>query len=76
MVWRGGVPPQPQEQGEEEGGRGGLGPRAPGPPRPSLGGQSRSPGPSRRHLAPTPSPSTLPFIQTLYVLIALKLWDI
>lgn len=22
MVWRGGVPPQPQEQGEEEGGRG------------------------------------------------------
>lgn len=24
MVWRGGVPPQPQEQGEEEGGRGGL----------------------------------------------------
>lgn len=32
-----------------------TGPRAPGPPRPSLGGQSRSLGPSRRHLAPTPS---------------------
>lgn len=28
-------------------------PRAPGPP--SLGDQSRSPGPSRRHLVPTPS---------------------
>lgn len=24
MVWREGVPPQPQEQGKEEGGRGGL----------------------------------------------------
>lgn len=32
-----------------------TGPRAPGPPRPSLGRQSRSLGPSRRHLAPTPS---------------------
>lgn len=32
-----------------------TGPRAPGPPRPSLGRQSRSLSPSRRHLAPTPS---------------------
>lgn len=24
MAWREGVPPQPQEQGKEEGGRGGL----------------------------------------------------
>lgn len=32
-----------------------TGPRAPRPPRPSLGRQSRSLGPSRRHLAPTPS---------------------
>lgn len=29
MVWREGVPPQPQEQGKEEGGRGGLGPSGP-----------------------------------------------